>query len=257
MRTPRVALWIAAASLTLAAAAALEAQITVPSTPPPTARFGGNIRATPTKGPLPRQANGRPDLTGVWLRQGGGLPKGDAMPPALPALLERMKRLRAQDDPQANCLPIVWPRGNPYPFRMVETPTHIFILEEAMHGFRQIFMDGRSHPADVESSWMGHSVGRWEGDTLVVDTIGYNELSWLDGAGHLHSDKMHTIERFTRKDLGSMVIEFTVDDPGAYTRPFTLIFNASLMAGQELMEYFCQENNQDVKYIDAPAPVAR
>jgi len=254
VRTRLVALWIAAAGLSTIA---LEAQITVPATPPPTGRLGGNIRANPPKGPVPRHADGRPDLSGVWLRQGGGMPKGDAMPPALPETLQRMRALNVKDDPQAHCLPIVWPRGNPYPFRLVETPTHFFILEEAMHGFRQIFVDGRSHPADVEPSWMGHSVGRWDGDTLVVDTVGYNDLSWLDGQGHLHSDRMHTIERFTRRDLGSMAIEFTVDDLGAYARPFTLTFTASLMPGQELMEYICEENNQDVKYLDAPAAVAR
>jgi hypothetical protein len=253
VRTRLVALWIAAAALPTM----VYAQITVPATPPPTSRFGGNIRATPVKGPLPRKADGRPDLSGVWLRQGGALPKGDAMPAALPEILARQKTLRAQDDPQGRCLPIVWPRGNPYPFRMVETPTHIFLIEEAMHGFRQIFMDGRGHPPDVDPTWWGHSIGRWDGDTLIVDTVGYNDQSWLDAAGHLHSDRMHTIERFTRRDLGTMTIEFTVDDPGAYQRPFTITMTASLMAGQELMEYFCQENNQDLPYIDGPAGVAR
>jgi hypothetical protein len=254
VRTRLLALWIAAASLPMEA---LEAQITVPKTPPPTARAGGNIRATPPKGPLPRQANGRPDLTGLWLRQGGtanisqGLPKGETMP-LRPETLKRMRALMAKDDPQLNCLPLSTPRGNPYPFRMVETPTHLFIINESMHGYRQVFMDGRTHPADLDPTWHGHSIGRWEGDTLVVDTVGFNDLTWFDNYGHLHSDKLHTIERFTRLDLGSLRIDITVDDPVAYTRPFTLTFPASLMSG-ELMEYMCEENNQDAAFIEGPA----
>jgi len=260
VRTRLVGWWIAAASLLTVG---LEAQITIPSTLPPTARAGGNIRATPPQGPLPRQANERPHLTGLWLRQGGtgnisqGLPKGETMP-LLPATLKRMQALMAKDDPQLHCLPLAAPRGNPYPFRIVETPTHLFILNESMHGFRQVFMDGRTHPADVDPSWHGHSIGRWEGDTLVVDTVGFNDLTWFDNYGHLHSDKLHTIERFTRTDLGSLTIEITIDDPGAYSRPFTLTFPASLMPGHELMEYMCEENNQDVAFIEGPAaPGAR
>ena len=260
MRTRLVASWIATASLLTVT---LEAQITIPSTPPPTARAGGNIRANPPKGALPRQANGRPDLTGLWLRQGGtanisqGLPKGQTMP-LLPETLKRMQALQAKDDPQTNCLPLSTPRGNPYPFRLVETPTHLFILNESMHGFRQVFMDGRRHPDDLDPSWHGHSIGRWEGDALVVDTVGFNDLTWFDNYGHLHSDKLHTVERFTRTDLGSLTIDIAIDDPGAYSRPFTLTFPASLMPGDELMEYMCEENNQDAAFIEGPAaPGAR
>ena len=252
------------AAAVVASVISLQAQITIPKTPPPTARAGGNIRANPPKGALPRQPNGRPDLTGVWLRNGGtgnisqGLPKGETMP-LRPETLKRMQALRAQDDPQTNCLPLAVPRGNPYPFRMVETPTHLFIINESMHGFRQVFMDGRKHPAeaDLEPNWHGHSIGWWEGDTLVIDTVGFNDLTWMDNYGHLHSDKMHTVERYTRTDLGNMRIEILIDDPVAYTRPFTLTFAAQLMGpGQELMEYMCEENNQDRKYIDAPAAPA-
>ena len=259
MRTRVVAMWIAVALLP---AAAVDAQVSVPSTKPPTARAGGNITAKPTTGPVPRQANGRPDLTGLWLRRGGivnisdGLPKGETMP-LRPETLKRMQALQAKDDPQTNCLPLATPRGNPYPFRFVETPTHLFILNESMHGYRQVFMDGRTHPDPPDPSWHGHSIGRWEGDTLVIDTVGFNDLTWLDNYGHLHSDKLHTVERFTRTDLGTLTWEILVDDPVAYTKPFTLTFTALLMPrDQELMEYMCEENNQDKNFINGPAASA-
>ncbi len=257
MRRHRGAFAIVAA---VAFAAPLQAQITVPKTPPPTARAGGNITAKPVEGPLPRQANGRPDLTGLWLRRGGignitqGLKPGETLP-LLPATLTRMRALMAKDDPQLHCLPLPTPRANPYPFRFVETPTHIFLLNESMHGYRQIFMDGRGHPPadELQPSWQGHSTGRWEGDTLVVDTVGINDTTWFDNYGHLHSDRLHVVERFTRQNLGNLDIQIVIDDPGAYSRPFTLQFNAQLMTGQELMEYICEENNQDINYIEGLA----
>ena len=255
MRTRIAAVWLAAAGLL---PLALEAQITIPTTPPPTTRAGGNITTKAPVGPLPRQANGRPDLTGLWLRREGttnisqGLPKGETMP-LRPETLKRMQALQAKDDPQTNCLPLPTPRGNPYPFRMVETPTHLFIINESMHGYRQVFMDGRKHPEDLDPTWHGHSIGRWEGDTLVVDTVGFNDLTWFDNYGHLHSDKMRVVERFTRTDLGTLRMEILIDDLVAYTRPFTLTFIAYLMPDQELMEYMCEENNQDKHYIEGPA----
>jgi len=259
VRTRALALWIAAAILS---AAALEAQVSVPTTKPPTARAGGNITTKPTTGPVPRQANGRPDLTGLWLRRGGignisdGLPKGETMP-LRSETLARMQKLQATDDPQTNCLPLSTPRGNPYPFRLVETPTHIFFINESMHGYRQIFMDGRTHPDPPDPNWHGHSIGRWEGDTLVVDTVGFNDLTWFDNYGHLHSDQLHTVERFTRTDLGTLKWEILIDDLVAYTRPFTVTFTALLMPkDQELMEYMCEENNQDKNFINGPAAPA-
>jgi hypothetical protein len=257
VRRHRVAFAIVAA---VAFTAPLQAQISVPTTPPPTQRAGGSITAKPPEGPLPRQANGRPDLTGLWLRRGGignitqGLKPGDTLP-LLPETVKRMRALMAKDDPQLHCLPLATPRANPYPFRFVETPTHIFILNESMHGYRQVFMDGRGHPpvGDRQPSWHGHSIGRWDGDALVVDTVGINDTTWFDNYGHLHSDKMHVIERFTRRDLGNLDIEIMIDDPGAYSRPFTLQFNAQLMTGHELMEYICEENNQDIDYIEGLA----
>jgi hypothetical protein len=211
-----------------------------------------------TKGPPLRLTDGTPDLSGVW--QGGGpvgdiaegLSKGEVIP-ILPEADKILKARRSKDDPEANCLPTGVPRIAPYPWRIVQTPTHIFFLFEAnIHTYRQIFMDGRKHPADPDPTWYGHSTGRWQGRTLVVDTVGYNDKFWFDFRGHPHTEKLHTIERYTRTDTGTLVNEITIDDSGAYARPFKVTFTAKLLPGEELMEYICQENNQDVEHIEGP-----
>ena len=253
----RIALVVAAAF-----AASISAQITVPSTPPPKTRAGGSITTRAPNGPAPRKPNGQPDLSGVWLRRAGIvniadlLPKGETLP-FLPETLKRMSLLKSQDDPQLRCLPLATPRSSPYPFRFVETPAHIFILTESVHAYRQVFMDGRTHPSadDLQPSWQGHSIGRWDRDTLVVDTVGFNDLTWFDNYGHVHSDRMHLVERFTRVDLGHLRASVMVEDPGAYSRPFTLSYTAELIPNGELMEYVC-ENEQDAPNIDAPADAA-
>ena len=253
----RIAMVVAAAF-----AASISAQITVPSTPPPKTRAGGSITTKAPTGPTPRKSNGQPDLTGVWLRRAGIvniadlLPKGETLP-FRQETLKRMSLLKSQDDPQLRCLPLATPRSSPYPFRIVETPAHIFILTESVHAYRQVFMDGRKHPPadELQSSWQGHSIGTWEGQTLVVDTVGFNDLTWFDNYGNLHSDRMHVVERFTRVDLGHLNASVTVDDPGAYARPFTLRYTAELMPNAELMEYIC-DNEQDAANIDAPADAA-
>jgi len=210
-------------------------------------------------GPTPRLPDGRPDLSGVW---SGGGPVGDLADglakdetiPLLPVAKKIMDARQAKDDPEANCLPTGIPRIAPYPWRIVSTPTHIFFLFEGnIHSYRQIFVDGRKHPDDPDPTWYGHSIGRWEGDTLVVDTIGFNDKFWFDFRGHPHTEKLHTIERYTRTDLGHLENKVTIDDPGAYSRPFTVTFTARLRPGEELMEYICQENNLDVAHIVGPA----
>ena len=138
----------------------------------------------------------------------------------------------------------------PFPFRFLQHPshtaaTHIFILYEgSAHMYRQIFMDGRKHPSELDPSWFGHSIGWWEGDTLVIDTVGFNDIFWFDRAGHPHTEQLHTIERWTRKDFGNLEVKTTIDDPGAYSKPFTVTFNSVLQPGDDLLEYFCIENNQ-------------
>ena len=212
-------------------------------------------------GPAPRLPDGHPDLSGVW--QGGGpvgdlaqgMPKGETIP-LLPSAKAIMDKRESKDDPEANCLPTGIPRIAPYPWRIVQTPTHIFFLFEGnIHSYRQIFMDGRKHPADPDPTWYGHSIGSWDGDTLVVDTIGFNDKFWFDFRGHPHTEQLHTIERYTRKDMGTLENKTTIIDPGAYSRPFTVTFNARLRPHEDLMEYICQENQQDSQHMKGTAGI--
>jgi len=175
--------------------------------------------------------------------------------PIRPEWKKKMDAEVANDDPQAHCLPLPPPRFTPYPWRMVVTPTHTFFLYE-MYDWRQVFMDGRKHPTgdDLDPTWKGHSIGRWEGDTLVIDTVGYNDKTWFDNKGWPHSDQLHLTERYTRTDLGTMKVEMTIDDPVAYTRPFTVTGQARLMPKEELVEYICDENNQDAPYLQGAKP---
>jgi hypothetical protein len=210
-------------------------------------------------GPTPRLPDGHPDLSGVW--QGGG-PVGDLAQglapgetiPLLPAAKALMDKRQSKDDPEANCLPTGIPRIAPYPWRIVQTPTHVFFLFEGnIHSFRQIFMDAK-HPADPDPTWYGHSIASWDGDTLVVDTIGFNDKFWFDFRGHPHTtEQLHTIERYTRKDLGTLENKVTIIDPGDYSKPFTLTFTANLRPHEELMEYICQENQQDAQHMTGTA----
>jgi hypothetical protein len=247
--------------LLMAVSAQSFAQQRSPAVDPTAPAVGGGQRRPPTPtGPTPRLANGRADLTGLW--NGGGssgdiataLPKGETLP-LLPEAAKILASRQAKDDPEANCLPTGVPRTAPYPWRFVETPTHIFFLFEGnIHSYRQIFMDGRKHPDDPDPTWYGHSIGHWEGDTLVIDTIGYNDKFWFDFKGTPHTEKLHTIERFTRTNLGTLAVEVTIDDPGAYSRTWKVNFTARLAPkGDELMEYICQENNPDVKHLLGPA----
>jgi hypothetical protein len=150
-------------------------------------------------------------------------------------------------------------RGQPYPWRFVQNythkkATHLFKLEEGnIHSYRQIFVDGRKHPDDPDPTWYGHSIGHYEGNTLVVDTVGFNDKFWFDFRGHPHTEKLHTLERYTRKDLGTLLVETTITDPAYYTKPFTISFTARLRPGEELMEYICQENEQDAAHVKGPA----
>jgi hypothetical protein len=215
--------------------------------------------------PVPRTADGKVDFSGIWgtdrkfiydindaLKPGETLP---IQPWALKVTLERLSK----DDPEASCLPTGVPRQAPYPWRIVQTPsdrpTHMFFLFEGnIHSYRQIFLDGRPHPADPDPSWYGHSIGRWEGDTLVVDSVGFNDRFWFDFAGHPHTEKLHIVERYRRPDFSTLEYDVTIDDPGAYTQPFTLHGRSSYATDTELMEYICNENNQDVEHIVGKDP---
>jgi len=151
-----------------------------------------------------------------------------------------------KDNPMLQCLPAGVPRLDAYthPYKIVQTPGLIVILYESMTIFRQIFMDGRELPKDPQPTWLGYSIGMWEGDTLVVHTTGFNDATWLDGSGHPHSDAMHLVERFRRRDMGHMDIQITIDDRKAYTKPLVYTQNQELLPDTELIEYICNENYQ-------------
>jgi len=212
-------------------------------------------------GPAPRLPDGRVDFSGVWRPAdifliediSLGLKAGETVS-LTPGAEKIMNARLSKDDPEANCLPTGVPRLAPYPWRIVETPTHLFFLFEGnIHSYRQIFMDGREHPKDPDPTWYGHSVGRKEGDTLIVDTVGFNDKFWFDFVGHPHTEQLHTVERYSRTGFGTLVEEVTIYDPGAYTRPFTITGSHRLLLNDELMEYVCQENEKDLKHLSGPA----
>jgi hypothetical protein len=206
--------------------------------------------------PVPKLADGTIDLSGIWM--GGGaveiprlLKPGELDTILQPWAKELMAKRTDGLDPYNYCMP-----GGPlrltggFAWRFVQHPTvnakYIFQLQEAnAHTYRQIFMDGRKHPEDPSPTWFGHSIGRWEGQTLVIDTVGLNDKFWLDGSGIPHTERLHLVERWTRPNFITLQRDVTVEDPGAYTRPFTVRYTATLgELGSEIMEYICIENNQ-------------
>jgi len=154
-------------------------------------------------------------------------------------------------DPEGYCLPPGGPRlmATPYPAEIIQLPEQkrvLMIFEGATHIWREIYMDGRPHPAGdaLNPTYLGHSVGHYEGDVLVVDTVGFNEATWLDYFGHPHTDRMHVVERFTRPNKNTLHYEALIDDPGAYTKSFKVAWDIPWRANAELTEYICQENNK-------------
>ena len=213
--------------------------------------------------PIPRLPNGTVDITGPWVGGGsnvdieleGGFTPGEL--PLLPWAKELREARTEEQEPYTACLPMGVPRANPYPWKFAMSYTskgltHIYVLHETgdAGAHRVIYMDGRAHPEDPIPTWFGHSIGRWEDDTLVVDTVGYNDKFWMDSRGTPHTEQMHTVERYTRVSWGSLRHVLTLDDPGAFSRPVTVNFRARLLrsdlkiGGGDLMEFICAENNE-------------
>jgi hypothetical protein len=154
-----------------------------------------------------------------------------------------------RDSPQAHCLPSAVARDTFPLYELVQSKAFlVFILDDDSPGFRQVFLDGREHPKDPNPAWYGHAIGRWDGDTLVVDRVGFDERVWLDSGGHPHSDKLHVIERYRRPDLGHLEIEVTVDDPGTLAKPWVMK-RVSDLANEEISEFICTENNRDLEHL--------
>jgi hypothetical protein len=220
--------------------------------------------------PPPRMADGHPDFTGVYHAPGYGpgdppirnaetiarniardlKPEDVPLLPSAAALMKQRNDTNSKDDPEGLCLPMGTPRKDPYPWKIIQTPQLFLILYEGnVHSYRQVFLDGRPHDPNVEDTWWGDSIGKWDGETLVVDTVGLNDKAWLDLIGHPRSEKAHIIERFTRAELGRINIEITIDDPGSYSKPWKVLESAQLAPGWELQEYICNENNRDAAHL--------
>jgi hypothetical protein len=210
--------------------------------------------------PAPRRADGKPDLSGVWNPNPKYLVNFAAdlkpeevplQPWALALYNERKEGKHSKEEPDANCLPQGVPKIDtaPAPYKFLQLPGLVIILYEAFTQYRQVFMDGRELPKDPNPTWLGYSVGKWDGDTLVVESAGYNGKAWLDQQGHPLTDALHVTERFRRKDFGHIDLEVTIDDPKAYTRPWTAKENLTLMVDGELLEFVCQENEKDIRHM--------
>jgi hypothetical protein len=221
--------------------------------------------------PTPRTADGKPDFSGLWQPGGGGgsAPVAGGPPlapefgdiaagrkdplPYRPWALDLRKAREAEngkENPDGKCLPLGMIRmhSHPFPRKMIQVPGLIAILYEKGVDFRQIFTDGRALPKDPNPSFNGYSSGKWEGDTLIVETVGFRDDIWLDGVGNPISDSAKVTERFRRPNFGSLEIEVTVDDPKTYTAPWTVKLNQYIALNTDLLEYFC-ENEKDAPHM--------
>jgi hypothetical protein len=205
---------------------------------------------------VPRSADGKPDLSGVWMVSNGSfyltspLKPEDIRPWALALYKQRADDFRKDTD-GIGCLP-PGPKagigvGN-LPMKIVQTPILTVVLYEYQTIFRQIFTDGRALPEDANPTWMGYSVGSWDGDTLVVKTSGYNDRTTIDLAGHPHTEALRMTERFHRRDAGHLEVQVTLEDSEAYTKPWTLPMEFNLIPDGELIEYVC-ENERDSRHL--------
>lgn len=220
--------------------------------------------------PVPKGADGKPDLTGLWQRArgtnrpvqrtgGAGLAMGpnladfmrpgETIPPLLPPYdklhEERMANFM-KDRPSSQCLPHSIPDQMliGVPMKIVQNPGLTLILYEEFARFRQIFTDGRPAAPVANPAWLGYSIGHWDGDWFVVDTRGFNDKSWLDDSGRPHTEALHTIERFRRRDFGHMDVEITIDDPQAYTKPWSFPMQFDFLADTDMIEDVC-DNEKD------------
>ena len=220
--------------------------------------------------PAPKTTDGRPSMSGIWTRARGpntpssnpaGLPgiltyymPKDAVIPMQPwaeALFNERSAKFGAGRPSQRCLPHGIPDAMLYggPMKIVQGPGLTIILFEEFNHYRQVFTDGRPFPRDTQPAWFGYSIGKWEGDAFVIDTMGFNDQTWLDDSGHPHTDAMHTTERFRRSDFGHMEMELTIDDPKAYTKPWSVNIGFNLLPDTDLIEDIC-DNEKDNAHIE-------
>ena len=195
---------------------------------------GIRAKAASLTGPPPRHPDGRPDLSGVWNGKDDLFPETPALLPWAARILHERLRNDLKDNPNARCLPAFLMQTGPFFRKFVQTPTLLVVLNEHdALAFRQIFLDGRAHPPDLDPTWQGHAVGRWDGDTLVVDVVGFNEESVMGFAPH--TSQLHVTERYRRRDFGHLEVQVTADDPGALMKPWTLNMVWDLAPEQEIL----------------------
>ena len=212
--------------------------------------------------PPRRTADGKVDLSGFWmpldavkhlLNLAADLPAGSVpLLPAAEAVYKERIETNGKDHPGVRCWPSGIPEKNNIPdgVKVVQTPDVMLHLHESRTIYRQIFTDGRSHPKnDPQPTWMGYSIGKWEGDTFVVDTVGFNGKTWLDMRGLPASDALHVIERFTRPSIGRIDIDVTIDDPKWYSKPWNVKLTWRLVPDTDLIESICEENNRDLPHM--------
>ena len=213
--------------------------------------------------PAPRTPDGKPDLSGIW--RGAGpiyrfniaqdLKTEDIQPWAEALFLKRVRDSR-KDSPLARCLPVSVPFHNFFNLtRLVQTPGLMVVLYESPNSpHRMVFTDGRDLPKDPNPTWLGYSIGRWEGDTLVITTAGFNDRGWLDSAGHPQTESLRVTERLRRRDFGHMEFEITIDDPKVFVRPFTIKAVRLLATDTEILEDVC-ENESDGKHLSGDSGI--
>jgi hypothetical protein len=212
--------------------------------------------------PAPRTADGKPDLSGLWepaskgsdpqfmdiaKNVAGGLP----FQPWAAELVKARRADENKDDPDGHCQPLglVKMHLHPYPRKMIQLPGLLVILFERNTEYRQIFTDGRPLPEDPQPGFNGYSVGKWDGDTLVVESIGFKDGLWLDISGTPLTDAAKVTERFRRPDFGNLEIGVTIDDPKAYTKPWSIEVKQTIALDTDMLEFVCQENEKDVPHL--------
>jgi hypothetical protein len=230
--------------------------------------------------PAPRAPDGKPDLSGLWQVEPTPWPEmkpivgnmndvfapgddlrefskyainifADFKPQEAPLRPAAAAAMRQRRPPASPCLP----GGLPFIYlipaavKWIQTPGLIVIVREGLDNIRQVYTDGRKFPADPQPLWVGYSIGKWDGDVLVVDSLGYNDKAALDAMGHPRSEAFRATERYHRRDFGHLDVEVTIDDPIMYTRPFGIKYTEMLQPDTDILEYVCEENEKDVQHL--------
>jgi hypothetical protein len=201
----------------------------------------------PPSGPSPRLQDGRPDLSGVWHRpETVDLGNPQMLPWTASATRERAKN-GFRDSPATRCLPMGVSLLAPILTKFIQTAKELVIIQEAPGGGTiEVFIDGRDHPRNLEPTWLGHAIGKWDGDTLVVDRVAFNDRGWLSAQGHPRTEMLHVVDRIRRIDAGHLEIETTIDDSGTLAGPWTTRQRTTLAPGEQLLEFVCENN----RYLD-------